>query len=89
MIGLIFYVAVAAAFAGFWHRVWRVGSLPTGAAAACSAAVALAMDYVTTGEMNTFAAPIAAFLFVLALAVGGIVQFATLRSRAKEAVFDA
>jgi hypothetical protein len=89
ILGLVLYVAVAAAFAGFWHRVWRLGSLPTVAAAACSAAAALAMDYVTTGEMNTFAAPMAAFLFVVALAVGGLVQFATRRSRAKESAFDA
>ena len=88
-LGLVFFVAVAAAFAGFWHRVWRVGKLPSAVAAVCTAVAALAVDFVTTGQITAYVIPIFAVLFALAWAVAGLVQIATRRNREKASIIDA
>jgi hypothetical protein len=88
-VGLVFLVVIAAAFAGFWHRVWRVGTLPSALAAACTAACAVALDYVTTRQLTAYIVPIFAILFAVAWTVAGVVQIATRRARAKESAVDA
>jgi len=87
--GLILYIAVAAAFAVFWHRVWRLGTLPSVVAAICSAVAALALDFVTTGQLSSYALPIFGVLFALAWVVSIGVQMATRSLRAKESAIDA
>lgn len=83
LLGLVFFVLIAAAFAGFWHRVWRLGTLPSMVAALCSTAAALGVNYVEAGRFTPNDAPIVALLFAFAWAIGTTVQVVTRQARAR------
>jgi hypothetical protein len=87
LLGLLLYFAIAAAFASFWHRIWRLGALASIVGAACTATATMAMEYVNIGGMPELALPIFAALFLVALVAAGIVQLVSQRNRA-EAGFD-
>ena len=74
VLGFVVYIALAAAFAAFWNRVWRVGTLPSVVAAACTLAATAAMVYVTSDDMSLFDPGAFAVLFFLAWMVTSLVQ---------------
>ena len=79
---------MAAVFAAFWHHVWRSGTPSSALASACAASSGLALDYLATGRLNVFAAPIFAALFFVAFVVAVAVQFATRKHREKGTFID-
>lgn len=83
VLGLVLFVAIAAAFAAFWHHVWRIGTPSSLVAAACAASAALALDYTATGRLNASAAPMFGALFFVAFVVAVAVQLATRKHREK------
>jgi len=81
--GLVLFVAMAAAFAAFWHHVWRSGTPASAIAAACAASAALWLDHAATGRLNANAALLFAALFFVAFVVAFAVQMAGKRYRGK------
>lgn len=88
VIGVAVFIVAAVAFAALWGRILGRGYLAPVVAAACTAAVVLASDYVATGEMNAAAVPLFAALFVVALIIAIAVQYSR-RLRGSRARNDA
>jgi hypothetical protein len=80
-IGTIAFMCGAAAFAAFWHRIWRRKVWPSIAAALSLAAATMIGDYLSNGEVNALVAPVFAALFAIAFAVAMVVESLIWKSR--------
>ena len=83
-LGTIAFVCGAAAFAAFFHRIWRRRVWPSVAAALCLAAAAMIGDYLANDQVNTLAVPVFAALFAFAFVVALAVESVVWRGRQRE-----